>query len=813
MQKHLLGHAAIIAVIAAGSAHADDSGKDPPPSPPSQYNWDGSYIGLTAGAAWGQYDPRTSTVSDGYIGPRGAAGVNAAGAQTIEPSGFVTGIEGGYNWRTGNLLFGAEADLQALNLQGATNSGAVHYLARAGEFTVTSYDNTNWLFTARPRIGFVAPNNWLFYATGGLALTQLQSNFSFVDTNTALESGRLDTTKAGYAVGGGVEAPLTGRVSFKADYLHVDFANTSGMVTAQTSIAPLPLFSGQIFAHSSDLKADIVRVGLNYRFGSPDMSPSSDPIMPLKAPVRKAPAPINTDWEIETGARFWFSSGTLGDPNPFEPSHYGSRLTFSNLDAISGETFARVDHASGLFVKGFLGAGAIANGRLNDEDTLLPAGGSYSNELLSSSGQIDYATADIGYNFLRSPGAKIGAFVGYNYYAQALNTYGCTQIAGGVGCATPFPSSLLGGSENDHLNSLRVGLSSEVVLGDRLKLTTDVAYLPRVAFGGLDDHLVRQLLYFENSNGGDGVMLEAIMDYKITDAWSMGIGGRYWAWNMNTGTFAATFLTTGSAGVAQARFDNERYGLFAQTSYHWGDGSPSATSIAMPTKALVLASAPVNWTGVYVGGHMGGGWSDDRWSDPFGSTIAVGGGVNVAGFGDQTHATGPLGGAQIGANWQTGPWVLGVETDASAAHMRGENTCFTGLGGVDCQHIVNSLGIIAGRVGYAWERSLAYVKGGGAWTDTIYNLFANTLKANLGTGSTTLDIWGWTLGGGIEYALTEHWTTLAEYDHIGLPSTPVPFPTVAVINTRTIRANQSVDLFKVGVNYKFDLASLGASAR
>jgi hypothetical protein len=58
----------------------------------------------------------------------------------------------------------------------------------------------------------------------------------------------------------------------------------------------------------------------------------------------------------------------------------------------------------------------------------------------------------------------------------------------------------------------------------------------------------------------------------------------------------------------------------------------------------------MNWTGFYVGGHMGGGWSDDRWSDPFASTVGALGFINVAGFGDATRATGPLGGGQIGAN-------------------------------------------------------------------------------------------------------------------------------------------------------------------
>jgi opacity protein-like surface antigen len=144
--------------------------------------------------------------------------------------------------------------------------------------------------------------------------------------------------------------------------------------------------------------------------------------------------------------------------------------------------------------------------------------------------------------------------------------------------------------------------------------------------------------------------------------------------------------------------------------------------------------------------------------------------------------------------------------------MRGENTCFSGLGGSNCQHAISALGAITGRVGFAWDRSLAYAKGGGAWTDTSYSLSGNTGALTLGTGGTTLDRWGWTAGGGIEYALTNHWTALAEYDHVGVPSATVPFPSVAVINTHPISVKQSVNLFKLGVNYKFELADLSAIA-
>jgi len=268
----------------------------------------------------------------------------------------------------------------------------------------------------------------------------------------------------------------------------------------------------------------------------------------------------------------------------------------------------------------------------------------------------------------------------------------------------------------------------------------------------------------------------------------------------------ATFFGSEPSGFTAAR-----YGVFIQSSYRWGGPAPT-TSASMPTKAPVLASGAMDWTGFYVGAHLGGGWSDDRWSDPFASTVGAGGFVNVAGFGDITRATGPLGGGQIGANWQAGSWVLGVQADASAADIIGQNSCFTGLGGVLCGRTIHALGTLTGRVGYAWDRLLAYVKGGGAWVDTTYSVFGNTDALSLGSGRTTLNSWGWTIGAGVEYAITDHWTTFAEYDHIGLPSTTVPFPTVAVINAATIAVKQSVDLFKVGVNYKFDFGPWAAVA-
>ena len=511
-----------------------------------------------------------------------------------------------------------------------------------------------------------------------------------------------------------------------------------------------------------------------------------------------------SDWEVEAGSRVWFSSGRIGAPQPLLNSAtntpinatLASSLTFSGLSAISGEAFARADQSSGLFVKGYLGAGGIRGGKLNDED--FPAAGAYSNTLSSASGNIAYGTFDLGYSFLSAPGAKLGAFAGYNHYEEGANAYGCVQLAGAVTCnpATPFPASFLGIAQAGHYDSLRIGLSSQLMLTDRLKLTADAAYLPWVNFKGQDDHNARELLLPEASSSGDGVMLEAILGYNITEAWNVGAGGRYWAWNTRNGGTTFNFLGFSSPIVEPARYTSERYGMFVQSSYRWGDTTPVATGFAE-------APAPKNWTGFYVGGHLGGGWSDDRWSDPFGSAPSGLGATDIAGFGDTTRATGPLGGAQVGFDWQTGHAVFGLQADASATNLRGDNTCFSGLGGVDCQRVINALATVTGRVGYAWGRSLAYVKGGGAWTDATYSLNGNTNALALGAESTGIVSSGWTAGGGIEYALTDCWSTLLEYDYIGVSRTTVAFPMVATLSARNIAVQQEINTVKLGVNYRF----------
>ena len=839
MKRVLLGGVAAAALnIAAGLGGVAHAGDQPTRRDQAAtaallaaaYNWTGSYFGINAGAVSGSYGARTSTeVSPAYLfNPLDVAAVNAAGVQTMKRSGFAGGVQAGYNWQSGPVVFGIEGDLDFLHLNAAANSGAVRYPSggsgfgftrgrrffRFDQFVVSSYADADWLATLRPRLG-VASGHWLFYATGGLALTQLQGRFLFTDYNASVaalgaeQQGNLDKLRAGYAVGGGIEVALTERLSVKAEYLFVDFGRTFGH-EVDNDFANFTPPVAQSFAQSMDLRANLLRVGLNYRFGVADPAASGAGLsMQYRPPAAVMPIFDRSNWEFDVGSRVWFSAGTIGAPQPLLgfaplPSQLISRLTYEHLNGGSGETFARVDHASGVFVKGFIGAGGIASGTLVDED--FPGfGGAYSNTLSQVTGHFGYATIDAGYAFLRTPTAKLGAFVGYNFYTQHANGTGCNQVADDTTCGG-FSPAFMGLVEDDRYDSLRLGVAANTMLTNKLKFTADAAYLPWVRFRGQDDHNARELLLPEAGAPGDGVMLEASLDYKLTDRWNVGVGGRYWAWNMHNGTELFDFL--GSAPPTQpqlGRYNAERYGFFLQSDYHWGNTAPlPASGAAMPVKAPpAAATPPMDWTGVYVGGHVGGGFSNESWSDPFGPTLS-GGLVNVAGFGDTIHNTGPLAGAQVGVNWQTGHFVIGIEGTWSAADLRGENTCFSGLGGLNCQHVINHAEAAAARAGFAWDQSLLYATAGAAWFNSTYTVLGNTNARSLGLGNTTLTSPGWLVGAGIEYAITNRWTTSLEFDHVGAGSVTVPFPTVALIAAQTIAVRQSIDTLKLGVNYKFD---------
>ena len=184
--------------------------------------------------------------------------------------------------------------------------------------------------------------------------------------------------------------------------------------------------------------------------------------------------------------------------------------------------------------------------------------------------------------------------------------------------------------------------------------------------------------------------------------------------------------------------------------------------------------APVyNWSGFYIGINGGGGWGTSTWT--------TGGSFNTSG--------GLIGGT-VGYNYQMNQVVLGVEGDIDWANISGTRTA-AGVCAFGCTTKDSWLGTVRGRVGYAADRFMPYLTGGLALGD---------IKASLPgfAGASTTNA-GWTIGGGIEFAIVGHWTAKAEYLYVDLGSFNCGLSCGAVTQNVSFTTN----LLRGGVNYRF----------
>ena len=187
-------------------------------------------------------------------------------------------------------------------------------------------------------------------------------------------------------------------------------------------------------------------------------------------------------------------------------------------------------------------------------------------------------------------------------------------------------------------------------------------------------------------------------------------------------------------------------------------------------KAPVLAPA-YNWSGFYIGINGGGGWGGSSWTTTGGRDISGG-----------------LVGGTIGYNYQIGQAVLGVEGDIDWADINGTTTAFCPLG---CKTSDTWLSTVRARLGYAADRFMPYVTGGAAFGD-----IRATTPGLPGATSTNA---GWTLGGGIEFAIAGHWTAKAEYLYVDLGSFNCGLACGAVVDNVSFHTN----LLRAGINYRF----------
>lgn len=236
----------------------------------SDDSWTGFYVGGFGGYTNGRATPQISTINGSAIGVEFVL-VNQTASQRLKSNGFTGGGTFGYNFQKGRFLVGAEFDFGGQKFDKSVSSTATFTNGRP--FTITQLVKSDWLLTARPRLG-VASKKMFFYVTGGLAVTNIKYNGdylllypsepNFKDT----ESSSFSKTKAGWTVGTGIEFKVAKHWSVKAEYLFNQLGRTSVISNNYTSISPggSASTSNQPYTHSTDLKSHSIRFGVNYRF-------------------------------------------------------------------------------------------------------------------------------------------------------------------------------------------------------------------------------------------------------------------------------------------------------------------------------------------------------------------------------------------------------------------------------------------------------------------------------------------------------------------------------------------------------------------
>ena len=353
----VIASVAIVAALSDGALAAKKPAKpapqiaaaDPPPLPPAVHNWSGFYTGVNAGIAWGAFNPTTSTASDGTIGPATTPVFNSAGHQAGDPLGFGGGVQAGYNWQSGHWLAGIEGDVEYLHLNFPART-YVPFVGNNNTAVMSAYDNANWVASLRPRLGW-ADGDWLFFLTGGPAVTKYEDEFSIWVVNSSggdqfWQTSGLRAWRLGYAAGGEVERAIGNNWSVKAEYLHFDFDSATATQVQSTN-------QHQVITQSAGLKADMVRLGLNYRFGGADASAASPQLFDSAAQMSSIWNASN--WEFDVGTRAFFSNGLDGKSNPLGGARTNagnfviSRLLWSNLNSLAGGRSGQLDRFERLF--------------------------------------------------------------------------------------------------------------------------------------------------------------------------------------------------------------------------------------------------------------------------------------------------------------------------------------------------------------------------------------------------------------------------------------------------------------------------------
>lgn len=229
--------------------------------------------------------------------------------------------------------------------------------------------------------------------------------------------------------------------------------------------------------------------------------------------------------------------------------------------------------------------------------------------------------------------------------------------------------------------------------------------------------------------------------------------------------------------------------LVVATALAFGSGAFAADLPfpTAPTAYVPTTNSYYDWGGIYVGANGGFGFGNSNWTSN---------GFSTGSF----PAEGFLIGGTVGANFQGGPWIFGLEADADYNSISGSISnagCAAIAPGPTCQTSAPWFGLGRLRAGYAFDRVLLYGTGGLALGDNR--------ASSGGAVQSSLEI-GWTAGIGLEVAVTGNWTGKIEYLYVTFPE-GLPCPISCFSPAGSVALNEN--LIRIGINYKFNSVGWG----
>jgi outer membrane immunogenic protein len=238
-----------------------------------------------------------------------------------------------------------------------------------------------------------------------------------------------------------------------------------------------------------------------------------------------------------------------------------------------------------------------------------------------------------------------------------------------------------------------------------------------------------------------------------------------------------------------------------------GLGASSAFAADMAPAPGMYAKSPVmssvyNWSGLYLGANLGGGWSNANLTDVTGDALFA---ALAPGDSFSNRMSGVIGGGQIGYNWQVASWVFGLEAMFDGAGIKGSQ--FPAFGAQDDYFTtrIRSMVMLTGRIGYAFNNWLPYVKGGYA-TGEVRASVLDTNAANgspVGSGAGSSWRSGGTVGVGLEYGFGGNWSAAVEYDYVRFNGDRYELGDTTGSYLVNVRANQ-INIITGRLNYHFN---------